>query len=187
MKCKHCEGPIIGRGLDKAKFCCERCKWTWNNKNRVLKPNVHYDCIVCGKHVDRYVAPSSFCNNTFEFCSRTCKGKYQVGDKHPLWKGGTFSDGKGYRKVHAKNHPFADNHGAIFEHRHIMEQSIGRLLNKSEVVHHINDNPSDNRIENLMLFKNQAEHKKFHEQRDGVKIRDKKNGRYIERKKNGNK
>jgi hypothetical protein len=33
-----------------------------------------------------------------------------------------------------------------------MERSIGRLLREGEVVHHINRNPMDNRIENLQIL-----------------------------------
>ena len=37
-------------------------------------------------------------------------------------------------------------------HRQIMEESLGRPLTKDEVVHHINRNKQDNRIENLQLM-----------------------------------
>lgn len=50
----------------------------------------------------------------------------------------------------------------IYEHKYIVEQFIGRELKKGEVVHHINGIKTDNRISNLMLFKNQKEHQKFH-------------------------
>jgi hypothetical protein len=46
----------------------------------------------------------------------------------------------------------------ILYHRHIMEQSLGRKLKKGERIHHINGNKTDNRIENLELFKNNSEH-----------------------------
>lgn len=47
------------------------------------------------------------------------------------------------------------------EHRFIMEQYLGRKLYKNEVVHHINGDKSDNRIENLevVLLK---EHSSMH-------------------------
>ena len=49
----------------------------------------------------------------------------------------------------------------MFEHRIVMERLIGRFLNESEVVHHINHNRSDNRIENLKLMK-RSDHCSFH-------------------------
>jgi len=48
------------------------------------------------------------------------------------------------------------------QHREVVSKFIGRFLYDEEVVHHINGIKSDNRIENLMLFPNQAEHKSFH-------------------------
>ena len=49
-------------------------------------------------------------------------------------------------------HPFATKSGYIREHRLVMEKKIGRFLQPNEVVHHINGNRQDNRVENLQLF-----------------------------------
>ena len=49
----------------------------------------------------------------------------------------------------------------IPEHKWIMEQHLGRKLNPFEKIHHLNGIKTDNRIENLMLFPNDAEHQKF--------------------------
>lgn len=49
----------------------------------------------------------------------------------------------------------------IREHRYIVENFIGRKLKPNEVIHHINGNRKDNRIQNLMIFDSQAKHKSF--------------------------
>jgi hypothetical protein len=61
----------------------------------------------------------------------------------------------------AKDHPDADHHGYVMEHRLVMEQYLGRPLTKIEVVHHINGIKTDNRIENLQLL-TRSEHIRLH-------------------------
>ena len=57
--------------------------------------------------------------------------------------------------------PMSTKIGYIMEHRMVMARHLGRMLTRTEVVHHINHNPLDNRLENLMLFATNREHKQF--------------------------
>lgn len=62
------------------------------------------------------------------------------------------SAGDGYSFVVVPGHPMADKRGRVLEHRYLMAEAIGRSLRGDEVVHHRNEDPSDNRLENLELM-----------------------------------
>ena len=88
------------------------------------------------------------------------KGWYKKGFRG-AWKGGRIQV-NGYVMLHKPEHPFCANNDYVYEHRIVMEKNIGRYLTDKEVIHHINDNTLDNRIENLMLFNTNGNHLKFH-------------------------
>lgn len=157
-KCKQCEVSHASNGL----FCSEKCRWTWNNRNRNLKPNAIYDCIICGKHIEKWVAPSRIVKgiDTLEYCSRTCAGIGRRNVNHFRWGGGRKVDKDGYVLVFRPDHPNCDKSGFIREHRVVMEEHIGRILDAIEVVHHKNDDTSDNNITNLVLYSSNADHKR---------------------------
>ncbi len=70
------------------------------------------------------------------------------GDKHHNWKGGYWFSKNGYKVIENE----AQNEGKrIFEHRFIMEKYLGRKLESSEIIHHINGDKLDNRIDNLQI------------------------------------
>lgn len=75
-------------------------------------------------------------------------------------KGGRYKC-DGYVLILSRNHPMASPKGYVKEHRIVMEQHIGRYLQRCEAVHHINGIKDDNRIENLEL-KTRAIHSSEH-------------------------
>lgn len=81
-----------------------------------------------------------------------------AGADHPGWRGGVTTDKAGYVLRYRPEHPHCNSNGYIREHRLVMEQKLGRLLLPVEVVHHMDDDPSNNHPDNLVMFASNAEH-----------------------------
>ena len=76
-------------------------------------------------------------------------GHLSGSDSHSF-QGGKYIDDKGYVKVLRPEHP-KNIRGYIYEHRAVMEEYLGRMLQPWETIHHINEIKVDNRVENLFL------------------------------------
>lgn len=87
----------------------------------------------------------------------------KTGELCPHWKGGLKKRKDGYILVHLQAHHSLRNGkpGYVLAHRLAMELHLGRNLTNDEVVHHLNEDPSDNRIENLAIM-TQSEHARLH-------------------------
>lgn len=94
-------------------------------------------------------------------CSHKCYSSERAGIKRGTY--GDFVIISGYRYVYAPYHPKAIGTRKLYvaEHRMIMESCIDRFLGNHEIVHHINENTLDNRLENLELM-TASEHCKYH-------------------------
>lgn len=113
----------------------------------------------CGQSIPKYTYSKS--TKTYE--RRTfAHGHNNYGENNPRWNGGVrLLQNRKYRAVLAPTHPAAHSSGYVYEHRRVMEQHLGRLLSSDEVVHHINGNTHDNRVENLQVMSH-AEHARLH-------------------------
>ena len=127
-------------------------------------------CQQCGKTFS--VFPSRVKEGR-KFCSRRCyisapqpreavekRRKSNIGKRHN-YKGFSF-DKNGYKCVYKPEHPASSLAGYVFEHRLIAEKALGRHLDTSEVLHHIDGNPRNNDVSNLFVFENQSAHLSFH-------------------------
>lgn len=132
--CKMCgESFKIYLHLEnKRMYCSVKC--SANSK----RTGLYTKCLNCEKRVWKPITRFNLYKK--HFCSKKCSHAYFRGDKHYAWRGGFLKDG--YRYINQKTP----------EHRHAMEQYLGRKLTKFESVHHKNGIRNDNRIENLELW-----------------------------------
>ena len=141
--------------------------YVWGKDNQYRQRAYEYTCQQCGKD---FVKRKSYNPNHGRFCGKRCAGNRFAelemgatakGEKSPHWQGGRRKR-KDYIAIYMPDHPLADEKGYVREHRYVMEQHIGRYLNSSEVIHHIDNNPINNDIANLRLM-SRSEHRKLHD------------------------
>lgn len=84
------------------------------------------------------------------YCSRACFFVDHSGEKHHAFKGGNISP-LGYRRISVQGR-------LVHEHRHVMEQILGRRLKPSEIVHHLDGDKLNNSPDNLTLLPSQTAH-----------------------------
>lgn len=103
-------------------------------------------CKQCGKKTSQLIHGTSL------FCNQKCYFKWK--SKNPNKR--AYKDkilNSGYYYLYKPEHPNAiKSKRYIAEHRYILEQKLGRFLEKNEVAHHINENKLDNRPENLEVL-----------------------------------
>jgi hypothetical protein len=117
-------------------------------------------CPHCGKErwIDKYYLiknPSLMCRSCMmKFCSNRWFGNPQKGSDNPRWRGGR-KDTEGYNAIRMfpgdDFYPQRSQDGYILEHRLVMMRHLGRPLLSSEIVHHLDGNRYNNKLENLQL------------------------------------
>jgi hypothetical protein len=146
---------------------------------------VKTNCSVCGKEI--YVDRANFKKSKKSICSIECRRILSSAPDGAKKNKRGRKELDGHILIKQINHPFAKK-GWVPEHRYVVEKNIGRYLESDEIVHHINMDKKDNRIENLHVFKTNTEHflshgtlnkcvKKLIE--DGIICFDKKQGAYL--------
>ena len=153
MRCELCRNTFYAPPSQRARFCSRKCY----DEYRVGR----FVCCECGVEFTYYKSHKRGDN---AFCSHECHFKYIAKDvkNHPRWRGG--------RAIHSGYISIWTPGKRVKEHRFIMGQHVGRPLRSDEIVHHINHDKTDNRIENLMIT-TRSEHCRIHKPRRGTDIK----------------
>ncbi|MGN0449533.1 MAG: HNH endonuclease signature motif containing protein [Ruminococcus sp.] len=123
------------------KYCSQKCSGLASRKHQKIAKK----CKTCGKETFKKT-----------FCSREC---VRFKSKIPPRKRNGYWYENGYKVL------YVEGDKSIKEHIKVMEDYIGRKLTEDEVVHHINENRLDNRIENLQLM-TRGEHSSYHRKKE---------------------
>ena len=124
------------------RYCCPRCA-----RLAKTRPWIITRCETCGREIKSREEGRRFC----------C-----VACRTPFLKTGGVIVAQGYIYILNHEHHLANSKGYVKRSYLIMEQKLGRLLRREEIVHHVNEVRSDDRPENLQLFASAAEHTHFH-------------------------
>ena len=108
-------------------------------------------CKNCGKVFGRNSCKKVADYKVKIYCSRKCYFENNTKENHWLWKGGFKTRPDGYIRESSTDR---------YVHRIVMEEHLGRKLLTEEHIHHINGNPKNNSIENLILVSN-SQHRKI--------------------------
>lgn len=124
-------------------------KWREANPDYVYHTFTEKTCSECG---DKFNQRDDHKAVTTK-CSTCNKPPVAYREANKSWVGGKTNH-DGYVLIGQQHgHPKAKGKGKyIAEHRLVMEKHLGRTLGSKEVIHHINENRSDNRLENLQVM-----------------------------------
>ena len=147
--CKVCGNEFSVKSSDhrirsgkEIKYCSHKCAGKGITKKQIV------NCKECGKEI--YTTRHKFCCHE---CATNYRKKHY---EHKVYKE------KGYFVRYISGY---NKKGNAKIHRLVMEEHLGRKLKPNEVVHHINEDRTDNRLENLQLM-TRGEHSRLHREKE---------------------
>ncbi len=127
--------------------CSDKCKKDFKKLNSI---NKEYICSGCSRIFFGYRHNKTH----LKFCSQDCSKKFMRGEQSPFFSNGATVTSGGYRAILV-------GEKYILEHRLIMEEHLGRKLERDEHIHHKDGDKLNNKLENLELMST-VEHSRLH-------------------------
>ncbi len=155
-------------------FCKKDLARTEFWKNRSKRDGLQNECKTCSASREKILICTN-CQDTFIILHRNvrarkstlCKPctsvvtKQQTAVRNVARGRPTINTTKGYEYTR----DLSKKHGYTLSHRKVMAENIGRELSVEEVVHHIDGDKSNNKLDNLFLT-DQAGHGRLHHSLD---------------------
>lgn len=136
---------------------------TPQGKRQRITPNqIEVPCEQCGTPL--YYYPSQLRGGERHFCDRHCLGKWrstQTDSKAAHWKGGEKIEG-GRVYWFLPWHPRADRKGYVARAIIVAEMKYRRTVEAAEIVHHKDEDKSNDHPDNLEILPDQSAHARLH-------------------------
>jgi len=154
-ECENCGGMFTAsrsatatRGDGYRLYCSKKCT-VEGSRSFEERP-----CVVCGT---MYYPGSTIKNDNQITCSMKCKGELFSGANCSAYKTGEHIRQESSHKflLIGKREGYSTRY--IQEHRLVIAKHIGRMLKRTEIVIHINNQGLDNRLSNLFLCESMSE------------------------------
>ena len=159
-ECEQCQSlfeagrsSTAGRGDGYRLYCSTKCahEAKVNRQQRT--------CVNCGQEF--CLPPSSTARRPDESCcSWECRNEYYKADRASRWQGGQYhSDLAGHGFTFLERPDYVGKY--MQDHRLTASRAMGRLVERGEVVIHINKDKTDNRPSNLFVCGSMSEYAKI--------------------------
>ena len=162
VKCLYCGKKVYAcpsrEKQGREKFCSQDCA----NAYKTAQNTFLVRCLYCGKEL-REVNSKLIRVKVGFFCDRQCCKKYLRFRNSPTWKGGWYLDAGGHYHIRVGEKTYKGINQGIYKWRSRVqvELELNCVLFRYNGVLHINEDGSDDRIENLYVCESMSELRKI--------------------------